>query len=237
MGGNKRNIFNYRFSFMWVASDWGVFWRGYDENWRGNIYEFTPEELKDFWNVTSKYFANDTRIAFYDLFNEPAKEDPNTGGVGDDISLEAWLEWRDFAEELIDIIRQNDPNRTVLVGGLMFSYYINFAAEYPVRRPNVVYSVHIYNNTNWMKSWDEAFGNVASQIPILVGEVGFDPDDPNIGGTVEDFANPLLNYLEERNIGWLAWNFSPEWGPLRLLLDWNYTPSYSGKFFYEKLQG
>lgn len=206
----------------------------YDANWGRNIYAFTPEELKDFWGRVSKYFANDTRIAFYDLFNEPAKDDPNIGGVGDDITLEAWIEWRNFAEELIDIIRQNDPNRAVLVGGLQFSYYVNHAVDYPVRRPNVVYSVHIYNNTNWMVSWDEAFGNASSHIPVLVGEVGFDPEDPNIGGTVESFASPLLNYLEEKNIGWLAWNFGPEWPP-KLLLDWNYTPTVAGEFFYEKL--
>ncbi|MBT0160568.1 hypothetical protein G4O51_11365 [Candidatus Bathyarchaeota archaeon A05DMB-2] len=80
-----------------------------------------------------------------------------------------------------------------------------------------------------MKSWDDAFGNVASQIPTLI-EVGFDLDDPNIGGTVENFATPLLNYLEEKNIGWLAWNFSPEWPP-KLLLDWNYTSTDAGNFF------
>jgi len=208
---------------------------GYDSNWRRNIYEFTPEELKNFWNTVSKFFANDTRIAFYDLFNEPAKDDPSMGGVGDDVSLEAWLEWRNFAEELIDIIRENDPNRVVLVGGLQFSYYINHAMDYPVRRSNVVYSVHIYNNTNWMVSWEDAFGNAASRVPVLVGEVGFDPDDPNIGGTVENFALPLLNYIEEKNIGWLAWNFGPEWSP-KLLLDWSYTPTVSGEFFYEKLK-
>ncbi|MEM1509308.1 MAG: cellulase family glycosylhydrolase [Thermofilaceae archaeon] len=209
---------------------------GYDSNWGRDIYAFTPEELKEFWGKVSKYFANDTRIAFYDLFNEPAKEDPNVGGVGDDISLGAWLEWRDFAEELIDIIRKNDPNRVVLVGGLQFSYYVNHAVDYPIRRPNVVYSIHIYNNTNWMVSWDEAFGNASSSIPVLVGEVGFDPEDPNIGGTVENFARPLLDYLEQKSIGWLAWNFSPEWSP-KLLLDWNYTPTVSGEFFYEKLHG
>lgn len=217
----------------WPAT--GEYFGGvYDANWGRNIYEFTPEELKDFWSKVSKYFANDTRIAFYDLFNEPARDDPNIGGVGDDITLEAWLEWRNFAEDLIDIIRENDPNRVVLVGGLQFSYYINHAVEYPVRRPNVVYSVHIYNNTNWMVGWDEAFGNASTHVAVLVGEVGFDPDDPNIGGTVENFAQPLLDYLEEKDIGWLAWNFGPEWIP-KLLLDWNYTPTVAGEFFYEKL--
>lgn len=208
----------------------------YDPNWGGNPYEFTPEELEDFWRKVSKYFANDTRIAFYDLFNEPAKEDHNIGGVGEDISLEAWLEWRNFAERLIDIIRENDPNRVVLVGGLQFSYYINHSVEYPVRRPNVVYSVHVYKETNWMTSWDEAFGNASSQVPVLVGEVGFDPEDPNVGETIENFALPLMDYLEEKSVGWLAWNFSPEWPP-KLLLDWNYSPTVAGEFFYEKLHG
>lgn len=206
----------------------------YDHNWHRNIYEFTPEELKDFWDTVSRYFAGDTRIAFFDLFNEPAKENPNTGGVGDDISVEAWLEWRDFAEGLIDIIRANDPERAVLVGGLQFGYNIMHTANYPIRRENVVYSVHVYKNTDWMTSWDVAFGNLAGRVPILLGEVGFDPNDPRNPATVEDFARPFIDYLDSKNIGWVAWIFGPVWGP-SLISDWEGTPTEAGAFFKERL--
>lgn len=207
-----------------------------DPNW-GQIYKFTTQELKDFWDKISKHFANDTRIAFFDLFNEPAKGLPN----GSDTSLQAWLEWRDLAEQLIDIVRKNDPNRIVLVGGLQFSYDIRYAKDYPVRREQVVYSVHIYPwslmQGDWHADWDTAFGNYSSSIPILVGEVGFDPNatDEGMKGTPENFGIPLIDqYLAPRNIGWLAWNFSPEWPPC-LLSNWNYEPTVSGSFFKERL--
>ncbi|MGC8842877.1 MAG: glycoside hydrolase family 5 protein [bacterium] len=207
-----------------------------DPNW-GQIYYFTASELKDFWKRVSRHFANDSRIAFFDLFNEPAKGLPN----GQDTSLQAWLEWRDFAENLIDIIRENDPKRLVLVGGLQFAYDIRYAKDYPIRRDGVVYSVHIYPWSlmpgDWHANWDTAFGNNASVRPILVGEVGFDPNSTEEGlkGTADDFGIPLIDeYLKPRNIGWLAWNFSPEWTPC-LLLNWNYEPTASGSFFKDRL--
>ncbi len=217
------------------TGEWSNSWD--DPDW-GQFYKFTTQELKDFWITISKHFANDSRIAFYDLFNEPAKDLPN----GLNTSLDAWLEWRDFAETLIDLVHENDPDRLVLVGGLQFSYDIRHVKDYPVRRPNVVYSVHIYPWSllpgDWHADWDTAFGNVASSVPILVGEVGFDPnasDDEGMRGTPESFGIPLLDqYLEPQNIGWLAWNFGPRWLPC-LVSDWNYTPTVSGSFFRDRL--
>jgi len=207
-----------------------------DPNW-GQIYRFTPAALKDFWEKVSKHFAADSRIAFYDLFNEPAKGLPN----GQDTSLQAWLEWRDFAEGLIEIIHPNDPDRLVLVGGLQFAYDLRHAKDDPVRRDGVVYAVHIYPWSlmpgDWHADWDTAFGNHASSLPMLVGEVGFDPNSPDeaMKGTEESFGIPLIDeYLKPQSMGWLAWNFSPEWTPC-LLLTWDYAPTAAGSFFQTRL--
>lgn len=214
----------------WQQTQWE------DPNW-GQIYQFTPQELCDFWTTISKEFANDSRIAFYDLFNEPAKELPG----GQNTTLEAWLDWRNMAESLIDLIRENDPQRLVLVGGLQFSYDLRYVKDYPVRRPGVVYSVHIYPWTllpgEWHAVWDTAFGNLAFYVPILVTETGFEPNatEDAMRGTPEDFGIPLIDgYLKPRNIGWLAWNFGPEWPPC-LVSDWDYTPTISGSFFRERM--
>lgn len=202
---------------------------GFDSNWGRNIYDFTPQELRDFWRTISTYFANDSRIAFYDLFNEPAKEDINTpSAIGDNVTLNAWLEWKDFSEELIDIIREKDPDRAVLVGGLQFSYYLNHVLNYPIEREDVAYSVHVYNTTNWLYTWDDAFGQVSQYFAILIGEVGFEEEDDE-----STFADPFLDYLDQKEIGWLAWNFGPEWTP-KLFSDWNFNPTYAGTYFYNR---
>ncbi|MGQ9780184.1 MAG: cellulase family glycosylhydrolase [Bacillota bacterium] len=208
-----------------------------DPNW-GQIYQFTPQDLHDFWAAVSAHYAGDNRIAFYDLFNEPAKDLPN----GLDVSPGAWAAWRALAESLIDEIRANDRNRVVVVGGLQFAYDLSNVPTDPVNRDNVVYSTHVYPWSlmpgDWRKDWNGAFGNTATSKPVIAGEVGFDPQaDPNSGmyGTVENFGVPLVdNYLEPRGIGWLAWNFSPEWPPT-LLADWFYTPTVSGEFFRQRL--
>jgi hypothetical protein len=206
----------------------------YDETWQSNIYAFTPAELEQFWHDFAERYASDNRIAFFDLFNEPAKENPSTGGVGDDVSLAAWLEWREYAEKLIDLIRAHDPARLVLVGGLEFSYYINWANKYPVQRDNVVYSVHIYPEKNWQHSWDEAFGDVSQKIPILVGEVGFKQDDTNFDALKASYGIPLMDYLESKQIGWLAWVFGSEWG-FKLIEDRTFAPTRVGEFFKSRM--
>ncbi len=203
----------------------------------GPLCQFTTAQMYTFWNLISTHFSRDKLIAFYDLFNEPAKDLPN----GLTVTPEAWTGWRVMAESLIDSIRSQDPDRVVMVGGLDFAYDCSLAANDSVQRPNVVYSTHVYPSSlsPWFRSWDDAFGTLSASHPVLVGEVGFDPSDPtntSVYGTDDSFGIPLIdNYLEPKGIGWLAWNFSPVWTP-PLLTDWSYKSfTVSGSFFHDRL--
>jgi len=66
-------------------------------------------------------------------------------------------DWRDKAEEIIDLIRTNEPKRTVLVGGVNWGYDLSGALTQPVRRQNVVYVTHPYPGKKREKSFRAAF--------------------------------------------------------------------------------
>ena len=195
----------------------------------------TEKEMIDFWNMVSKRYAGNSVVAFYELYNEP----------GRDISglprLEDWLVWKGFAEEVIDEIRENDPETIIIVGGLRFGNDLHFALEAPIERTNIAYASHPYPGVSRWLPWDKAFGQVSSEFPVLLTEFGFD-NDP----LLEDFLwesscsgpgryrDELINYVEERGISWTVWVFSHTW-PCRMLLDQEYTPSELGQFIQEQL--
>jgi hypothetical protein len=125
-------------------------------------------------------------IAFYELFNEPVS--------GNDIATrEDWLLWKTFAEELIDIIRVNDPDCLVIVGGLQWGYDLSYVLSFPVERENIVYATHPYPGTEWNRSWDEAFGKIKNQYPVFATEFGFEME----GYFTEDLYHGDVRYSRD----------------------------------------
>ncbi len=81
-----------------------------------------------------------------------------------------------FLEELCDIIRTNDIDSILIVGGLDHAYDLSQVVLNPINRLNIIYSTHPYpDKSKWGRSWDEAFGNIKADYPVFVTEVGFDP--------------------------------------------------------------
>jgi aryl-phospho-beta-D-glucosidase BglC (GH1 family) len=199
----------------------------------GEIYVTTEEETRAFWRDISSYYAGNNVVALYHLFNEPVYE----GFTGDDPKYIAttsdWLQWKAFAEELIDIVRTNDPDAVIMVSGLNWAYDLSFVVDYPVERGNIVYSTHPYPDSNGYRSWDEAFGVVRDRYPVFATEFGF-----SIGGEKDEetyfgpgrYRDAIKYYLEKEKISWTAWCFSYIWTPA-LLEDRSYTPTEPGIFF------
>ena len=51
------------------------------------------------------------------------------------------------------------------------------------------------------RAWDRAFGSIAAGVPVCVTEFG--------GGAEHlEWGRRLLDYLQERELGWLAWSWS-----------------------------
>ena len=72
--------------------------------------------------------------------------------------------------------------------------------------------------------------------PIIATEIGFGFASGDTIGT-NHYAYQIINYLESRNISWIAWVFDPEWGPA-MLKSWdNYELTEMGKYFKKAMSG
>ncbi len=199
-------------------------------DWRyGELYRTDDAEIEAFWRLISKRYRNEPAIAFYELINEPVRimADGSFDYSGD---AAAWTLWRDYAEHLVDIIRRNDPAKTVIVGGLEFAYDLSHAVEIPVRRPNIVYATHPYAGANWKRSWNEAFLQTARSVPVFATEFGWGdahPEASDQGGG--PYRQTIFAAFDAAGISWTAWSMSHTFPPSLLATpDFSAVTDYGG---------
>jgi aryl-phospho-beta-D-glucosidase BglC (GH1 family) len=206
-----------------IADNWYVD----DPNQTTNMQEFL-----DFWNKISHRYANNDTVAFYELFNEPANsQQPATRAM--------WLAWKGVAEQAISVIRTNDPNKIILVGGMNYAYDLSYVADAPIAGENIGYATHPYaiqiNAAH--KDWDIAFGKLSDTYAVFATEFGYQDDKhgfENIMIGNKPYGQAIVDYLEERHISWMVWVFDDNWWT-SLLLDENFRPSPSGAYFRSRL--
>lgn len=191
--------------------------------------ELDLNALTQFWSKVAPRYATRNHV-IYEIMNEPTKGD--------------WNKWRDNAEVITDLIRQYDPNAVVIVNGLDWGYQVQYALAEPVNRENVIYGTHPYPNKLWVcgganacteqqkeAEWYSKFGIVAEQYPVIVSEFGWDYNSNAVWGygTNENYGQPLLNYLDNIGVGYMAWSWSNAYGPTLLSNFDSYTPTQSGQ--------
>lgn len=187
-----------------------------------------------FWQMVSERYAGNDVVAFYEIYNE-ANSHPWDGRT----HLEDWIIWKDFSELVIDLIRVNDPETIIIVGGLKFSSDLTYIVQTPIQRSNVAYAHH---ENPGIKDWDKAFGGVVEQYPVLITDFSFGIDitgeqswlnESNYQGE-EPYRYAIMNYLEERGLSWIAVVFSSQWVP-ELVQNQLFEPSEVGQFYQEQL--
>ncbi|MDE3001003.1 MAG: cellulase family glycosylhydrolase [Gemmatimonadota bacterium] len=173
--------------------DWG-----YLHPWRGNPYN--PDlslAIEALDAIVRRY--SDLPHVIYGTFNEPA--------------FITWDEWRPVAETLVDVVHAVDPHALVLVSGIDWGYDLSGALDDPVDRPNVVYETHPYP---WKgEAWKGVLFNLDKTDAVFLGEWGYGhSEDP--GRVRQEYAMPLVEFCQTRNIGWTAWIWHDEWTPSML---------------------
>jgi endoglucanase len=215
-GENKMYVDIDFHSVGWIPDNWFL---------PNNYHETTnKQDFLDFWNYMSNRYADNDIVAFYELFNEPIRE--GSAGSG---SAADWQVWKELAEQAIAVIRANDPDKIILVGGLQAAYKLSYVAANPVEGKNIGYATHPYPwNTESGRSLDVAFGNLSKNYPVFATEVG-------CGDST--FLSSTIDYLEEHQIGWMAWYFGSLYDCN--LLDKKFypdlVPSYQGGWFRSRL--
>jgi hypothetical protein len=224
---------------MYVIIDWHSIGNMINGNFLSpsNIYYTTKEETKAFWRSVAERYKNEPAVAFYEIFNEPAA---CSSLLWDRLT---WTAWRDTADEVIDVIYANNPKAIPIVSGISFASDMHSYIEAPLRNKGIVLGAHPYPGSisePWEVNWEKHFGYLSENYPIMLTEVGFDPNDtfvPEVYKAGVDYGFRIINYAKVRNISWIAFVFyKGQYWPMPLFQNWQtFEPTESGTFFRNAL--
>lgn len=204
-----------------------------DLHFMGNIETGVGSEMMDvgmnpykfsikFWNMVASYFKDVPNVIF-EICNEPAT-------ISGDV-------WKKCANSLVDTIRKTGTNQLVLVSGIDYSYDLSCWENDPLEDANIAYTAHIFPNRI---GWKQKFELIADSLPIVVTEWGYASEDGLVDqtylvGNSESYGEPLIQFMEEHNIGWTACWYDDGWEPPMFFKGMQEKTAW-GKFVMEQLK-
>lgn len=144
---------------------------------------YQPLTIK-IWKEIARRYANDVRIAGYDLLNEPILPDGYSNQI-----------LRNFYMILTDSIRTVDSNHLLFIEGNWYATDFNLLT--PPWDSNMAYSFHKYWNETTLNSI-QSYLNLRSQynVPLWLGESGENSNH---------WFYSVVRLMEQNNIGWCWW--------------------------------
>lgn len=219
---------------IYVIIDWHSIGNLRTEVFFNDSYNTTKTETFRFWKTISSRYANNSTVAFYEVFNEPTQYNGMLGKI-------TWRQHKELMEEIIGIIYAHDTTVIPLVAGLNWAYELRNVRFEPISYPGVAYVTHPYPQKRekpWVEKWEEDWGYVADHYPVMATEFGFmSADGPGAHIPViadEEYGETIVNYFSKKGISWVVWVFHPTWSP-QLIKSWNFEPTAQGKFFKGKM--
>ncbi|MEY8320680.1 glycoside hydrolase family 5 protein [Lachnospiraceae bacterium 46-61] len=171
---------------MYVIIDWHILSDG-----NPNTY---IEESKAFFDEMSKKYCNQKNI-IYEICNEP------NGNI-------SWNDIKQYAEQIITVIRKNDPNNIILVGTPNWSQSVDKAAENRIKDfNNIMYTLHFYAATHKQELRNTMKNALEQCLPIFVSEYGI-CDASGTGQIDIQQSNEWIQFLNQNHISYVMWNIS-----------------------------
>jgi endoglucanase len=159
---------------------------------------YNLERAKTFFAAVSARHANKNNV-MYEIANEP-------NGV-------SWSSIKSYAEQVIPVIRGNDPDGIVVVGtrgwsslGVSEGGNETEVVNNPVNAQNVMYAFHFYAASH-QGPYRDAVSRAASRIPLFVTEFGT-VDYTGSGPFDQASSTTWLNLLDSLKISYANWTFS-----------------------------
>jgi endoglucanase len=159
---------------------------------------FNLERAKTFFAAVSARHANKNNV-IYEIANEP-------NGV-------SWGSIKSYAEQVIPVIRGNDPDSVVVVGtrawsslGVSEGGNETEVINNPVNASNVMYAFHFYAASH-QDNYRATVSRAASRIPLFVTEFGT-VDYTGSGPFDQASSTTWLNLLDSLKISYANWTFS-----------------------------
>jgi endoglucanase len=160
------------------------------------------DQAADFFETISREYGEHPNI-IYEIANEPTGVD--------------WPEIKQYAEQIIPIIRNNDPDGVILVGTPDHSSGAHYAAAAPLAHEGVMYVVHFYAGTHDLVEFTENIDEALSAgAPVFISEWG--ATDTDVTFTRFDIAEQWVEAMESRQLSWTNWSLSNKAEPASVLV-------------------
>ncbi len=208
---------------MYVIVDWHVL-----SDCDPNVHK---NEAKQFFAEMAKRLSSYDHV-LYEICNEP------NGGT-------QWASVKSYAQEIIPVIREHDPDAVILVGTPNWSQYVDQAAADPITDySNIMYTLHYYAATHKEDLRSRMTKAIDAGLPIFVSEYGICDASGNGSLDIEE-ANRWMDALNRYGISCVAWNLSNKNEAAAIISPacqknsdfvWE-DLSDSGKWLYEMLTG
>jgi aryl-phospho-beta-D-glucosidase BglC (GH1 family) len=193
------------------------------------ITDYDPKDYDhaiEFWQILAEKYKGNPGVLF-DLYNEPVGNSPSEQFIKD---------WFSKASAAVHTI---DADRIVGVGG--FDYAYDLRSIIPLKdttgSKNIIYLTHPYGpgikGDRWgPKAWDDRFGYASDSYVIMATEWGGSDNDQEL-----KYGTALLQYLDQKQIGFTAWGWHTANSFPPLIADWNGTPTKFGKLVMCAIKG
>ncbi len=171
---------------MYVIVDWHIL--------NDNNPLIHKEEAKEFFAQMTAEFGDRDNV-LYEICNEP-----NNGT--------SWSDVKAYANEIIPIIRANDPDAVIIVGTPTWCQDVDAAAADPITEyDNIMYSLHFYAATHKDDLRTKMTNAINAGLPIFVSEYGICDASGN-GSIDEESANAWVSLMDANNVSYVCWNLS-----------------------------
>ena len=192
-GGNKEELKNLVKSGVEYATELGMYviidWHILSDQ-DPNVYK---SEAIAFFEEMSSAYADYTNV-LYEICNEP------NGSA-------TWSNVKDYANEVIPVIRANDSDAVIIVGTPTWSQDIDQAASSPLEYDNLLYALHFYAATHTDYLRERLDTCVSNGLPVIISEFGMCDASGN-GGNDFDSTSKWMDIIEEHNISFFCWNLA-----------------------------
>jgi aryl-phospho-beta-D-glucosidase BglC (GH1 family) len=155
---------------------------------------------REFFTYMAQTHGNKANV-IYEIANEP-------NGV-------SWATIKSYAEQVIPVIRQHDPDNIVLVGtrgwsslGLAEGASSSEIVANPVSGTNLMYTFHFYAASHGA-NYRAELSAAADRIPVFASEWG---TQSSSGDGANDFvsAQAYVDLMAQKKISWTNWNYSDD---------------------------
>lgn len=169
---------------MYVLLDWHVLTPGnpQDEAYAG---------AGAFFDEFSRLYGGYPNI-IYEVCNEP------NGAIT----------WKDnikpYAESMISIIRNNDPDSVIVVGTGVWSQEVDVTADDPILEDNLMYTLHFYAGTHKQSLRDKAQYALDKGIALFVTEWGVTAHTGTDGVFLEE-SQRWVDFMDAHKLSWANW--------------------------------